>query len=60
MECKHRLAKIIDQQLAPIRQRRENYLNKPKLLAEILETGAQKARVKAAETMELVHEAMRI
>lgn len=60
VECKHRLAKIIDQQLAPIRQRRENYLNKPKLLAEILETGAQKARVKAAETMELVHEAMRI
>lgn len=58
--CKKRLAKIIDAQLAPMREKRQYYENKPELLTEILETGAQKARVKAGETMELVRTAMKI
>jgi len=58
--CKKRLAKIIDEQLAPIREKRQYYENKPELLREILETGAQKARIKAGETMDLVRMAMKI
>ncbi|MDD2212861.1 MAG: tryptophan--tRNA ligase [Clostridia bacterium] len=58
--CKKRLAKIIDEQLAPIREKRQYYENKPELLREILETSAQKARIKAGETMDLVRMAMKI
>jgi tryptophanyl-tRNA synthetase len=60
VQCKKRLAQIIDEQLAPIREKRQYYENKPELLREILETGARKAKVKAEETMELVRSAMKI
>jgi len=58
--CKKRLAKIIEEQLAPIREKREYYEQKPELLAEILVEGARKARKTAGETMELVRSAMKI
>lgn len=60
VECKKRLAKIIDEQLTPIRERRQYYEDKPELLKEILETGTQKARAAAQETLELVRAAMKI
>jgi tryptophanyl-tRNA synthetase len=60
VECKKRLAKIIDQQLAPMREKRQYYANQPKQLNEILETSTQKARAAAQETLELVRTAMKI
>ena len=60
VQCKKRLAKVIDQQLTPIREKRQYYENKPKLLREILETGARDAKIKATETMTLVRSAMKI
>ncbi|MDD2400999.1 MAG: tryptophan--tRNA ligase [Clostridia bacterium] len=60
VQCKKRLAKIIDEQLSPIREKRIYYENKPKLLKEILENGAQKARKEAQLTMALVKSAMKI
>ena len=58
--CKKRLAQIIDQQLAPLREKRNYYEQKPELLTEILAEGARKARIAAGETMELVRSAMKI
>lgn len=60
VECKKRLAKIIDEQLTPIRERRQYYEDKPELLKEILVTGTQKARAAALETLELVRAVMKI
>jgi tryptophanyl-tRNA synthetase len=60
VECKKRLAEIIDRKLAPLRERRQYYADKPSLLSEILETSCQRARVAAQETMELVRAAMKI
>ena len=58
--CKKRLAQIINEQLAPMREKRDFYEQKPELLAEILAEGARKARKTAGETMELVRSAMKI
>lgn len=60
VQCKKNLAKVLDDMLAPIRQRREEYSAKPELLREVLEDGAQKARQASEETMELVRKAMNI
>lgn len=58
--CKKRLAGVLDEFLAPIRERRAYYIDKPKLMEDILAAGAEKARKKAGKTMELVRQAMNI
>jgi len=58
--CKKRLAAIINELLAPIRERRRYYEDKPGLLEEILLISAQKARQEAQKTMALVRSAMKI
>lgn len=58
--CKKRLAKVLDDFLAPIRDRRQYYEGKPELLKEILENGAQKARCEARKTMDIVRSAMNV
>ena len=60
VECKKRLAAILDKKLAPLREKRAYYAEKPELLQEILETSSEKARAAAGETMELVRSAMHI
>jgi tryptophanyl-tRNA synthetase len=60
VECKKQLAALIDEQLAPIREKRNYYENKPELMKEILAEGARKARNEAKGTMELVRKAMNI
>lgn len=60
VECKKRLTQIIDQLLAPMREKRQYYAARPEILDEILETSSQKARMAAQETMELVRAAMKI
>ncbi len=44
--------------VAPMRERRQYYADRPELVAEILEKGAQKARAKAATKMQAVREAV--
>lgn len=58
--CKKKLAGVLEGLLAPIRERRRYYEEKPELLHEILVTGAQKAREETERTMELVRKAMNV
>lgn len=58
--CKKRLCKILDEQIAPLREKRAYYEQKPELLREILAEGAKKAGRTAGETMELVRSAIKI
>ncbi len=58
--CKKRLADKLEDFLAPIRERRVYYENKPELLQEILEHGAEKARIEARQTLDLVRSVMKI
>ncbi|HEY4511922.1 MAG TPA: tryptophan--tRNA ligase [Candidatus Paceibacterota bacterium] len=57
---KKRLIAILDELLAPIRERRENLAKDPKKIMEILEEGTKKAQEVAKETMREVREAIRI
>lgn len=56
--CKKRLAAKLDEFMAPIRERRENFASQPKLLEEVLAMGREKAGKKANETITMVKEAM--
>ncbi|MBO8137910.1 MAG: tryptophan--tRNA ligase [Desulfotomaculum sp.] len=60
VQCKKRLAEVLEEQQAPIRERRNQYLNNPGYLDDILAEGAKAAREAAEETMELVREAVGI
>lgn len=58
--CKKRLAAVINEYLAPIIEKRSSLEQNPQMIDEILHEGAIKARSQAAETLELVREAMHI
>jgi tryptophanyl-tRNA synthetase len=58
VECKKELAKLLNEFLEPIRERRKEFEKKPKLIKEILEEGRKKAQKRAKETLEMVKEAM--
>ena len=58
VEVKRKLARALNEFLEPIRERRAKYAQNPKLVEEILVEGIRRMRAEAAETMELVHEAM--
>jgi tryptophanyl-tRNA synthetase len=58
--CKKRLAAVLDEMLAPLRERRIYYEERPALLHDIIETGAEQARKEAAKTLELVKSAMNV
>lgn len=60
VDCKKRLAGVLENLLAPIRERRMYFQEKPELMREILETGAEKARQESGRTMEMVRAAMNI
>jgi len=57
-EIKAELAKAIYKKLKPIQEKRRKYENDPKLVREILDKGAEKARKIAGETLNEVKEAM--
>jgi tryptophanyl-tRNA synthetase len=57
---KKRLANVLNDILAPIRDRRENLAKNPKEVMRILEEGTAKTRKIAAETLHEVREAMKI
>jgi tryptophanyl-tRNA synthetase len=60
VEDKINLAKNIIQALAPIHEKREQYVKNPKIIEEILKSGCQKARSVAAATMDEVRHSMKI
>lgn len=54
LECKAELAQFISAELAPIRERRKELLQRPRYVLEVLEHGANRARPLARETMDRV------
>jgi tryptophanyl-tRNA synthetase len=57
-DLKKQLAEDMIRFISPIRQKAADILANEKYLAEVMEKGAQKARVSAGKTMKLVREAM--
>lgn len=57
-DMKKALAEYMVSFISPIRQKAETIRNDEKYLAEVMEKGAEKARVSARVTMDLVREAM--
>jgi len=60
VECKKQLAKMLNEFLEPIREKRKKFEKKPKLIKEILEQGRVKTEKRAKETLALVKDAMGI
>ena len=58
--CKKQLIKNIVKQLAPIREKRDYYENRPKEVKEILMEGTNKAKIQASITMKKVKQAMKL
>lgn len=58
VQCKKRLAAVMNELLEPMRERRLVYQNNPKLVDEILMEGTKRAREEAEKTMALVRDAM--
>jgi len=60
VECKGRLTDVLNELLAPIRERRRPYEENPERVREILLAGTQKARILGKETLGMVKEAMKL
>jgi len=58
--CKRKLTGAINNLLAPIREKRVEYINNPSLVDEVLIDGTRKAREVARETLNEVREAMKL
>ncbi|MDD4635693.1 MAG: tryptophan--tRNA ligase [Dehalococcoidales bacterium] len=58
VDCKKRLAEKMNHELAPIRERRRELEQNPELVRQVLEEGAEKARIIANKTMVDVRQAM--
>lgn len=58
--CKKQLAANINKELAPIRERRKYYEDRPELVYKILGEGTKKAQAVAKETMKRIKKAMRL
>jgi tryptophanyl-tRNA synthetase len=60
LDCKARLLEHLEPALAPIRERRQAFAEKPDLIVEILRQGSARARDVARATMEEVHRVVTI
>jgi len=60
VEVKTKLAKAVNEVLAPIRERRREIMERPERVKEILVEGSRKARGIAQGTMERVREAVKL
>lgn len=56
VEVKRRLAEVLNAYLAPLRERRADYISRPKRLLEVLFSGTAKAKLITQKTLEEVHE----
>ena len=59
-QSKKELTEIIIAALAPIRARRQELLNDRGYVEQVLASGAERARVRASETLELVRKALKL
>ncbi len=60
VECKREMARNLAQSLAPIREKRAYYKQRPGMVEEIIAEGNNRARATAQQTMERVREAMQL
>ena len=60
VDCKKRLAEKINELLEPMRKKRADLENKPKVIDSILKDGNKKARAVAQQTMEEVRKALNL
>lgn len=60
VDCKMRLARNLNVELAPIRDRRAELVNKPDFVWDVLATGRDRARQRAGKVMERVLDAMKL
>ncbi len=60
VECKGRLTDLLNEMLAPIRERRKPYEENPQRVKEILQEGTKRARILGKETVAMVKEALKI
>lgn len=58
LDCKKPLIKAVQEELAPIHQRAQDYLSNPDLVKSIVAEGCEKAREAAKQTLEEVRDAM--
>lgn len=58
VEVKKRLIVAVDNFLEPMRQRRREFMAKPKLVEEIIQRGTERVMVEGRETVRLMREAM--
>ena len=58
VECKKELTQMLNEFLDPIRERRNKFAKKPKLIKEILEQGRVKTQTRDKETLSLAKRAM--
>ena len=58
--CKRELAKNINKELEPIREKRKYYEEHPEIVDKILKEGTEKAREEAKKTMKRVKKAMKL
>ncbi len=58
LDCKKPLIKSVQEELAPIHQRAQDYLSNPDLVKSIVAEGCEKAREAAKQTLEEVRDAM--
>ena len=60
VEVKEFLVEVLEEFLAPIRNRRTQFEKQPDLVEKILKVGTEKARAEAQKTLTLVKKAMKI
>jgi len=58
IECKAAMAENLIKWIAPVRERRVEYENRPGRVLEMIDEGSKRARVEARKTMERVREAV--
>ncbi len=58
VEVKRRLAEVLNAYLAPLRERRAEYISQPKMLLEVLFSGTIKAKFIAQQTLEEAYQKM--
>jgi tryptophanyl-tRNA synthetase len=60
VEVKGRLVEVLEEFLAPIRERRAELASKPRLVDELLTAGSERGRREASETLREVRHAMKL
>jgi len=60
LDCKDKLLQHMEPVLAPIRERRRQFAEKPDLIVDVLHEGSRRARGVAQATMDVVHRVARL